>query len=215
MAKLLKQITCEDFQVSRLITYLNPALDIRVSSLKCAANNCLRTQVRIKVEQRGQLIRTLASRALRDEIYLFQIKYSFEQFSWFRNDTRIRLYIMWRCCIKYREWFLYKFGFLPFLVIATEYKYFRFCSMQIYVNFAGNVFLIIVLLAWVWFSTRASRLLHKCHEYDTFCVLKLVLADCCSVSVILVTSRGSRSRTAPWFRHKGQRTVETHFSSDD
>jgi len=81
MAKLLKQITCEDFQVSRLITYLNPALDIRVSSLKCAANNCLRTQVRIKVEQRGQLIRTLASRALRDEIYLFQIKYSFEQFS--------------------------------------------------------------------------------------------------------------------------------------
>jgi len=30
---------------------------------------------------------------------------------------------------------------------------------------------------------------------------------------ILVKSRGSRSRTAPLFRHKGQRMVETHFSS--
>ena len=28
----------------------------------------------------------------RDEIYLFQIKYSFEKFSWFRSDTRIQLY---------------------------------------------------------------------------------------------------------------------------
>jgi len=28
----------------------------------------------------------------RDEIYLFQIKYSFENFSWFRSDTRTQLY---------------------------------------------------------------------------------------------------------------------------
>jgi len=31
-------------------------------------------------------------------------------------------------------------------------------------------------LAWVWLSTRASRLLHKCHENVTICVLKLVVA---------------------------------------
>jgi len=30
----------------------------------------------------------------------------------------------------------------------------------------------------------------------------------------LVKSRGSRSRTAPLFRHKGLRMMETHFSSD-
>jgi len=28
-------------------------------------------------------------------------------------------------------------------------------------DFTGNVFLILVLLAWVWLSTCASRLLHK------------------------------------------------------
>ena len=47
--------------------------------------------------------------------------------------------------------------------------------MQIYLNFACNFFLIIVLLAWVWLPTRASRLLHKCREHDTICVLKLAL----------------------------------------
>jgi len=32
-------------------------------------------------------------------------------------------------------------------------------------------------------STRASRLLRKCHENVSICVLKLVVADCCLVSI--------------------------------
>jgi len=47
--------------------------------------------------------------------------------------------------------------------------------------FADNFFLTIVLLAWVGLSACASRLLHKCHENGTICVLKLVVADCCLV----------------------------------
>ena len=46
----------------------------------------------LRGRQRGQL--PLAPRwkgALRDDIYLFQTKYSFEKFSWFRRDTRIQL----------------------------------------------------------------------------------------------------------------------------
>jgi len=35
--------------------------------------------------------------------------------------------------------------------------------------------------------TRASRLLHKCHENVTICVLKLVVADCCLVSISVAT----------------------------
>ena len=70
--------------------------------------------------------------------------------------------------------FLYKFDFLPVLVITTECKYFRFWPMQIYLNFACNFFLIIVLLAWVWLPTGASRLLQKCREHDTVYVPKLV-----------------------------------------
>jgi len=56
-------------------------------------------------------------------------------------------------------------------------------------DFAGNFFLLNVLLvlAWVWLSTRASRLLHKCHENVTICVLKLVVGDCYSVSVMVAT----------------------------
>jgi len=54
-------------------------------------------------------------------------------------------------------------------------------------DFAGNFFQVIVLLAWVWLSTRASRLLHKCHEKVTICVLKLVVADCCLVSINVAT----------------------------
>ena len=46
-------------------------------------------------------------------------------------------------------------------------------------NFAGDFFLIFVLLAWIWLSTRASLLLHKCHENITICLLKLVVLDCC------------------------------------
>jgi len=50
-------------------------------------------------------------------------------------------------------------------------------------------------------STRASRLLHKCHENDTICVIaaKLVLLwllFSINDSVLLVRSGGSRSRTA-------------------
>jgi len=54
-------------------------------------------------------------------------------------------------------------------------------------DFAGNFFLTIVLSAWVWLSTRASRLLHKCHEKVSVSVLKLVVADCCLVSVSVAT----------------------------
>jgi len=36
-------------------------------------------------------------------------------------------------------------------------------------------------------STRASRLLHKCHENLTICVLKLVIGDCCLVSINVAT----------------------------
>jgi len=54
-------------------------------------------------------------------------------------------------------------------------------------DFAGNVFLIIVLLAWVWLSTRTSRRLHKCDENVAICMLKLVVADCCLVSIIVAT----------------------------
>jgi len=55
------------------------------------------------------------------------------------------------------------------LVITTEYKYFRFCS----------IYCIWILLATfpddrcfgMDLSTHASRLLHKCRENDTICVL--------------------------------------------
>jgi len=36
-------------------------------------------------------------------------------------------------------------------------------------------------------KTRASRLLHKCHENVTICVRKLVVADCCLVSISVAT----------------------------
>jgi len=48
-------------------------------------------------------------------------------------------------------------------------------------DFPGNFFLIIVLLA------RVSRLLHKFHENVAICVLKLVAADCCLVAVNVAT----------------------------
>ena len=40
--------------------------------------------------------------ALRDEIYLFQIKYSFEKICDSDSDTRIQLYIIFLCCVKYQ-----------------------------------------------------------------------------------------------------------------
>jgi len=36
----------------------------------------------------------------RHEIYMFQIKYSFEKFSWFTSDTGIQLDIIFLCCVK-------------------------------------------------------------------------------------------------------------------
>jgi len=54
--------------------------------------------------QRGQLPRAPRCKgAHRDEIYLFQIKYSFEKFLWFRGDTRIQLYIIFVWYVKYQE----------------------------------------------------------------------------------------------------------------
>jgi len=73
-----------------------------------------------------------------DEIYLFQIKYSFEKISWFRSDTRIKLYIIFLCCVKYQGpqqqlislqvWLFASFSNRYWIA----YKYFRFCWMQIY-----------------------------------------------------------------------------------
>ena len=38
----------------------------------------------------------------RHEIYMFQIKYSFEKISWFTSDTGIQLDIIFLCCVKYQ-----------------------------------------------------------------------------------------------------------------
>ena len=63
----------------------------------------VREQGRIKGGRRGQLPRAPRFKgAPRDEIYLFQIKYSFEKFSWFRSDTWIQLYIVFLCSVKYQ-----------------------------------------------------------------------------------------------------------------
>jgi len=55
--------------------------------------NCCRCdQGRIKGGQRGQLPRAPRCKgAPRGGIYLFQLKYSFGNFSWFRSDTRLQL----------------------------------------------------------------------------------------------------------------------------
>ena len=90
------------------------------------------------------------------------------------------LYIMFLCYAKYQGdkgpqqqliylqvWLSARFSNRYWIA----YKYFRFCWMQICL-ISLVTFLIIVLLAWVWLSTRASRLLHKCQENITICVLK-------------------------------------------
>jgi len=53
-------------------------------------------------------------------------------------------------------------------------------------DFTGKVFLIIVLLAWVRLSTRASRLLHKCHE-NIYCLRAKASGCCCLVSINVAT----------------------------
>ena len=61
------------------------------------------TRAGLRRGQRGQLPRAPRCKGPpRDEIYLFQIKYSFEKFLWFRTDTRIQLYIIFLCCVKYQ-----------------------------------------------------------------------------------------------------------------
>ena len=116
--------------------------------------------------------------------------------SWFRSDTRIQLYIIFLCCVKYQGvkgphqqlislqvWLSASFSNRYWIA----YKYFRFCSMQIYLVSLVTFFLLIVLLAWVWLSTRASRLLHKCHENVTICVLMLLVVGYCLVSINIAT----------------------------
>jgi len=64
-----------------------------------------------------------AARGPRDEIYLFQIKYSFEKF---RDSEAIQEYnsiysmLRWVSRAHNSNWFLYKFDCLPILVIAIE-----------------------------------------------------------------------------------------------
>ena len=65
---------------------------------------CTTVQGRIKGGgATGQLPRAPRCKGVpRDDIY-FQIKYSFENFLWFRSDTIIQLYIIFLCCVKYQE----------------------------------------------------------------------------------------------------------------
>jgi len=60
--------------------------------------------------------------------------------------------------------------------LSKKAQWWTFRQFRVSETVTGNVFLIIVPLALVWLSTRASRLLHKCHENITICVLKLVVA---------------------------------------
>ena len=89
--------------------------------------------------QRRQLPRAPRCKgASRDEIYLFQIKYSFEKFLWFGTDTRIQLYIILLCCVKYQGLQQQLISLQVGLFSSFShrywraYKYFRFCSMQMY-----------------------------------------------------------------------------------
>jgi len=100
-----------------------------------ASNSCI--QGRIKGGATGAIAPgPLLQGAPRDDIYLFWIKNSFEKLSWFKRDTKIQLYIPMLPWVS--SMILCKFDFLPALVILTEYKYFRFRSMQIYLKFACN-----------------------------------------------------------------------------
>ena len=84
-------------------------------------------QGRIKRGQRGQLPRGPRCKGVpRDEIYLFQIKYSFEKFLWIKSysiqeyNSVLYSYVAWSIRAPNSNWFLYNFDCLPVLVIATE-----------------------------------------------------------------------------------------------
>ena len=91
----------------------------------------------------------------------FKIFWSMNE-KWLKQNSSI-----FQNCVEYHKWFFHKFEFLPVLVITTEYKYFRFCSMQVdciwilFVTFPKHRCIGMGL------STRAPRLLHKCRENDT------------------------------------------------
>jgi len=95
----------------------------------------------------------------------------------YKNTT---LYYIPICCVKYQGvkgpqqqliylqiWLSARFN-NRYLIAC---KYFRSVECK-YIWFHWRIFLIVVLLAWVWLSTRASCLLHKCHENITIHVLK-------------------------------------------
>jgi len=60
------------------------------------------------------------------------------KFSWFRSDTRIQLYIIFLCCVKYQgpQQQLISLQVRLFARFGNcywiAYRHFRFCSMQIY-----------------------------------------------------------------------------------
>jgi len=75
----------------------------------------------------------------RDEICLFEIKYSFQKFLWLRSCS-IQEYnsLIFLCCVKYQGplislqvWLSASFSNCYW----KAYNYFRFCSMQIYLIF--------------------------------------------------------------------------------
>jgi len=60
-------------------------------------------RTRLRGGQRGQLPRAPRWKgARRDNIYLLQMKYSLEKFSWFRSDAGIQLHIIFLCYVKYK-----------------------------------------------------------------------------------------------------------------
>ena len=84
------------------------------------------------------------------------------------TNTILRRYV------EYHWWFLCNWLSASFSrLISTEYKYFRFCSIQwiwiLLVTFPNNDSFGMGL------STLASRLLHKCRENDTSCLIAAVL----------------------------------------
>ena len=98
-------------------------------------------------------------RGPRDDIYLFQIKYSFENVSWFKRDTRIQLYIPMLHCvslmISLQVWIL------PVLVITTEYNIFGFVQCKyawiLLVTFPNNRFFVVYLLVHHAYSTNDAK----------------------------------------------------------
>jgi len=66
-----------------ILTSLNSNADRNPGRLTCRAG--------LRGGTTGEIAPCPAARCIRDEIYLFHIKCSFETFSWFRSDTRIHV----------------------------------------------------------------------------------------------------------------------------